>query len=52
MLNLQKAKQVTSGSTGTSRSVSMVQFDRVVGSIGESLVASTIENSEDDEALE
>ncbi len=39
MMNLQEASQAASGSTGVSgnRSVSLVRFDRVVGSIGESL---------------
>lgn len=52
MLNLQEAKQVASESTEMSRSVSVVQFGRVVGSIGGSLVPSIIEHSEDNEALE
>ena len=37
MMNLQEAKRAASGSIAASQSVSLVQFDRVVGSIGELL---------------
>lgn len=50
MMNLQDAKRLASGSAGASRSISLVQFDRVVGSIQEPFEPSTIEYTAYDEA--
>ena len=47
MMNLQEAKRVTSGSMGESRSVSLVRFERVVGSIGQPLGLSVVEQVND-----
>ena len=52
MMNLQEARRVISGSTGASRSVSLVRFDRVVGSIGEILEPSSVEHTTGDEVEE
>lgn len=59
MMNLQGARMVTSGQAGTSgnQTVSLVQFGRVVGSIGEPLEQSMAERDlyfrdDDDDGLE
>ena len=48
MMNLQEVKRFKTWPTSASRSVSLVRFDRVVGSIGETLESSIIEDTEDD----
>ena len=52
MMNLQEARRNTAGSIGESRSVSLVRFERVVGSIGEPFGLSITEDGADDEASE
>ena len=52
MMNLQEARRVISGSIGASRSVSLVRFDRVVGSIGEILEPIIVECTADEELEE
>ena len=49
MMNLQNARRVASGSIGSSRSISLVRFNRVVGSIGEPLELSIAEHIYDDD---
>ena len=47
MMNLQEVKRFKTWSTSASRSISLVRFDRVVGSIGETLESSIVEDTED-----
>ena len=49
MMNLQEARQVALESTGVNKSISLVQFDRAVGSIGVLLGSSILD---DDVAVE
>ena len=48
MMNLQEVKRFKTWPTSASRSISLVRFDRVVGSIGETLESSIVEDTEDD----
>ena len=48
MMNLQEVKRSNTWPTSASRSVSLVQFDRVIGSIGETLESSIVEDRDDD----
>ena len=52
MMNLQEAMRRTSGSTGASLSVSHVRFERVIGSIGETLEPGIFEGTENDDETE
>ena len=48
MMNLQEVKRFKTWPTSASRSISLVRFDRVVGSIGETLESSIVEDRDDD----
>ena len=48
MMNLQEVKRFKTWPTSASRSISLVRFDRVVGSIGETLELSLVEDRDDD----
>ena len=52
MMNLQEAKRCTSGSTGPSWSVSRLRFERVIGSIGETLGSIIMEGTDNDDEAE
>ena len=48
-MNLQEVKRFKTWPTSASRSVSLVRFDRVIGSIGETLESGIVEDRDDDE---
>ena len=52
MMNLQETKRRVSGSNGESRSVSLVRFERVIGSIGETLESRIMEGTDNDDEAE
>lgn len=52
MMDLQEARRRTSGSTGASLSVSQVRFERVLGSIGETLESRIMEGTDNDDEAE
>ena len=49
MMNLQEVKRFNAWPTSASRSISLVRFDRVIGSIGETLESGIVEDRDDDE---
>ena len=48
MMNLQEVKRFKTWPTSANRSISLVRFDRVIGSIGETLESSIAEDRDDD----
>ena len=47
MMNLQEVKRFNTWPTSTSRSISLVRFDRVIGSIGETFESSIVKGPDD-----
>ena len=48
MMNLQEVKRFNTWPTSASRSISLVRFDRVIGSIGETLESRIVGDRDDD----